>query len=251
MGRLVLHIGMHKTGSSSIQRFFSRNRHLLRMLGVSYPDAFAPDGKRLSKHNNLFEAMSHEKDMGEPHPVYGPSETMIVELADEVRRSKVTLISAEGLSGEFDIFAERFSVLRDRVPVTVIVYLRRQDDWIRSFHAQMVRMGEMRSLPEFLEDPDVQRHLDYADLLGRWETALGRDTLQVEIFPPRDNLLQSFLKAASLPRWLACLPYAKAHVNRSEFKSDAPLPDAFMNRFNEGNEWIRRTFRPDLTTLFY
>ena len=35
--RLVIHIGMHKTGSSSIQHYLSRNRRLLRLFGLLYP----------------------------------------------------------------------------------------------------------------------------------------------------------------------------------------------------------------------
>ena len=44
--RLVIHIGMHKTGSTTIQRFLSRNRLVLRLAGVLYPESCGADGRR-------------------------------------------------------------------------------------------------------------------------------------------------------------------------------------------------------------
>jgi len=37
--RLILHIGLHKTGSTSLQNACFKSRHLLREVGIEYPDA--------------------------------------------------------------------------------------------------------------------------------------------------------------------------------------------------------------------
>jgi len=58
--RLVLHIGMHKTGTTSLQWFFVLNRLLLHLWGIDYPRAYGADGRRLAAHNDLFHAISRE-----------------------------------------------------------------------------------------------------------------------------------------------------------------------------------------------
>ena len=110
--RLILHIGMHKTGSSSIQHFLSRNRLALAAAGVLYPRSVGPDGRRQPKHNAIFSAISHEIDHGAPHPVLGPSSEVIDAMARRiaVSRAKTAILSAEGFSGENPAFARCYIV---------------------------------------------------------------------------------------------------------------------------------------------
>lgn len=279
--RLVLHIGMHKTGSTSLQRFFVRNRVLLRMLGITYPQAKDANGRRLPKHNDLFQAISHEKDKGTAHPVLGPSSRLIENLARTVERNGTTVISAEGLSGEDPAFAKAFAPVRGRLPVKVVVFLRRQDDWVSSFYKQMVRSREVREsrgFESFLSGKSTREHLDYLQLLNWWADALGEESIRVEIYKPCTRPLPVFLRAAELPGWLDSLPFSRATENRghcsgyiervraaNEAKADRPAPDpadtnqpyftdearsAFMASYEEANEAIRARFRPDLKQLF-
>ncbi len=279
--RLVLHIGMHKTGSTSVQRFFARNRPLLRLLGITYPEARDASGKRLPKHNHLFHAISHEKDKGAPHPVLGSSAALIEKLAETVEGNGTTVISAEGLSGEDPAFANAFAPLRGRFPVRVVVFLRRQDDWAQSFYKQMVHSREVREarpFDAFLAGKSTRDHLDYAQLLDWWAAALGEDAIRVEIYKPCTPLLPVFLKAAGLPAWLAWLPFSRAKENQSpcsgyierqraanEAKIPRPASDPsdtndpyfteesrkrFMEPYDSANESIRARFRPDLKRLF-
>ncbi len=217
MGRLVLHIGMHKTGTSSIQRFFSRNRRLLGLLGISYPVVRGPNGRWLSKQTDLFEAISHEKDFGSPHPFFGGSAGVVARLNTRIADTDVTVISAEGLSGEFPDFAIKCKALQAS-SVRVVVSLRPQADWVQSFYRQMVLsrdVAERRVFPAFLDDPDTRAHLDYEALLDRWAEAFGADNLRVLQYPPKQALLSGFLQAADLDTRLRWLPYGRAHANRS------------------------------------
>lgn len=280
--RLVLHIGMHKTGSTSLQRFFVRNRPLLRLLGIHYPEARDASGRRLPKHNDFFHAISHEKDKGGPHPALGPSAAMVGKLASRVEAgSGVTVISAEGLSGEDPAFAKAFSALRGRFDTRVVVFLRRQDDWAQSFYKQMVQSREVREarpFSEFLAGKSTRDHLDYLQLLDWWADALGEQSVRVEIYKPCTHVLPVFLRAADLPAKLGWLPFSRATENRSpasgyierlraanEAKKEKPLPDpadgnvpfftedarrAFLATYHAANETIRKRFRPDLPGLF-
>lgn len=280
--RLVLHIGMHKTGSTSLQRFFVRNRILLRALGIHYPKATGADGRRLPKHNDIFLAVSHEMDHdGAPHPTLGPSAARIREVAQHLHPGRVTLLSAEGFSGHKPGFAKAFAPLAEVADVRVVCFLRRQDDWIKSFYKQMVisrEVRETRTFDEFFALPRTRRHLDYAKILRRWANAFGSENIRVLIYPPRQSILIDFLTAAELPLMLRHLPYSDSRQNISLPSSyierirlaniarqPRPSPDpsdtneamisedsrrALLESCSMGNEWIRSTFRPDLPTLF-
>jgi hypothetical protein len=280
--RLVLHIGMHKTGSTSLQRFFVRNRILLRALGIHYPKATGADGRRLPKHNDIFLAVSHEMaHKGAPHPTLGPSAARIREVERHLHPGRVTLLSAEGLSGQKPGFAKALAPLAEAADVRVVCFLRRQDDWIKSFYKQMVlsrEVRETRTFDEFLALPRTHRHLDYAKILRWWANAFGSENIRVLIYPPRQSILIDFLTAAELPLMLRHFPYSDCKQNISLPSSyiervrlanltnqPLPLPDdsdnnktimseaslrALLESCSMGNEWIRSTFRPDLPTLF-
>lgn len=219
--RLIIHIGMHKTGSSSIQRFLSRNRIALRAFGVLYPPSRGADGRRQSKHNALFTAISHEADTGRPHPQLGPSADIVRALGDRIAASGAgaAVLSAEGLSGERPDFAQALAPLADRFEARIVVFLRRPDLWVESFYRQMVMSEEVREarpLSAFLEAPETLAHLDYERILGWWADRFGAAALRVGRFAPeRDRRPPTtlFLKAAGLSPAFGLLPWGRAHVN--------------------------------------
>lgn len=278
---LLLHIGMHKTGSTSLQRFFVRNRAILKVMGIDYPKAYNANGKLLPKHNDLFQAISHEKDFGTAHPVLGASSARVDQLARRIEANRITVLSAEGFSGESPAFAEAFAPLRGRFEIKVICFLRRQDDWAQSFYKQMVQSREVRearTFEAFLDGESTRKHLDYLQLLNWWAGALGEQAIRVEIYRPGIQVLPTFLRACGLPKSLAWLPFSRGIQNRSlaagfieriraanAVGSPQPLPadsdedfpyfteDArrnFMAAFVADNEEIRARFRPDLKQLF-
>lgn len=219
--RLILHIGMHKTGSSAIQRFLSLNRYPLRLFGVYYPRSFGADGRRQPKHNALFTAISHEADKGAPHPVLGPSAALVADVAARIERApcRVAILSAEGFSGERPVFARALAPLAARFDVRVIVFLRRPDLWVESFYRQMVmsrEVRETRSFAAFVAAPETRLHLDYGLLLGWWRERFG--DVRVLPFAPEAGApppAPAFIAAADLPWGVRTLPFARGVVNPS------------------------------------
>jgi hypothetical protein len=279
--RLLLHIGMHKTGSTSLQRFFARNRTVLGFMGIHYPKAYDAGGKLLPKHNDIFQAISHEKDFGASHPDLGSSAARIERLARQMESHRITILSAEGFSGESPAFSEAFAPLRDRFDIRVICFLRRQDDWVQSFYKQMVgsrAVREPRSFGDFLAAESTRSHLDYPQLLDWWAAAVGEQAIRVEIYNPTTRVLPTFLNACGLPKSLAWLPFSRGNHNpglpsgyieriRAANAEGSPRPSpadsdedspyftaeqsaVFMEKYEADNERIRARFRPDLTRLF-
>lgn len=218
--RLILHIGMHKTGSSSIQRFFSRNRTVLRRLGIVYPDCYGTDGRRQPKHNTLFTAISHEADFGAPHPELGPSAGLIDALGDQIEAApgRCAVVSAEGFSGERPVFAAALAPWAERFDVDVIMFVRRQDLWVESFYKQMVMSREVRltdTFTDFLNRPETQAHMDYAAIASWWGERF-KGSVRIAPFEPaidRSPPLNLFLTTADLSPWLRALPFARAREN--------------------------------------
>ena len=218
--RLILHIGMHKTGTSSVQRYFSRNRAILRRMGVSYPLSIGAAGERQPKHAAIFDAISHEADHGAPHPVLGPSVAQIEDAAAmiEAGPERLGVLSAEGLSGERPVFADALAPLAARFDTTVVIFVRRQDHWVESFYRQMVlsrQVREARGFHDFVADAATQDHMNYARIVDWWRG--GFDDVRVVGFHASGPLrpLARLLRIAGLGRPFHWLPFAHAHENPS------------------------------------
>ena len=217
-----MHIGMHKTGSTSIQHFFSRSRRILPLFGLLYPPSFGADGRSQPKHNAIFSAVSHEADFGAPHPVLGPSASLIERTAERFRRSRAhtCVLSAEGFSGEKPDFARALASLGDEFDVTVIVFLRRPDIWLEKFHRQMIisrEVRETRGIEEFAALPATALHIDYFAILDWWANAFGSDAIRM--LPYREDspvgVVPQFLAEMSAPAPLKRVAGLQRRRNRS------------------------------------
>jgi SAM-dependent methyltransferase len=169
--KVFLHIGTHKTGTTALQTVFDENRELLKQHGVLYPSASPPPAEGLS-HQGLASGLA------DPDQGASQWDPLLREL--DLAEQDIAVISAEG-----------FSVLRnDAVPlvrsyladhdVTVVVYLRRQDEFLNGLYTTPVLYyRETRDLPQWREEERPDLHLDYRPLLRRWEGLFGRDSLIV------------------------------------------------------------------------
>ncbi|MEM8788554.1 MAG: hypothetical protein AAGE76_09855 [Pseudomonadota bacterium] len=258
MARVILHIGMEKTGSSALQRFFARNRVMLRMAGLRYPRM---EGAPAESHCDLVDAIAAD----------GTGAELVETYAAAVEDAATTLISAEGLSAPDPGFAQAFGPWAERFDVTVVVFLRRQDEWALSAYRQAVidpGVAEARGFADWLDDPVTRARLDYATMLEGWNAVFGADRIRVLRYPHEIPVVPAFLRAAGLPDRLRLLPERNLRVNESV--GDAallealernggtgevpqmpqPARDALLGELEPGNRWIAQTFRPDLGSLF-
>ncbi|WP_204115931.1 hypothetical protein [Shimia biformata] len=171
--QLVLHIGSHKTGTTSIQR--ACRQHLPR--GVHYLDIRRPETRilqwrgRLDRFRVTLDLAAAEQVL-RPQPEGGlhvTSNELLFWLDDPAA---------------LDALA---AMLRDRFDaVTVLCYLRRQDR-LALAHRKQVIAGTLATrfygidvtpLPRYR--PHLQSYFDYAAKLGDlWAAAFGKDNVQV------------------------------------------------------------------------
>jgi hypothetical protein len=156
--QLVIHAGIHRTGTTSLQRCLARNRAALAAAGVGYPG----EG---GNHQPLAWAL-HRGQAG------AEAVLALVEAAEAPR----LVLSGEDFAIHRDL--GWLEAVAARVDTRVVFYLRRQDHWLMSWYNQHVKWPfnreKSRMDPQaFLAAIDDFYWIDYARLLGRWSEVLG------------------------------------------------------------------------------
>jgi len=185
MRRLSLHIGAHKTGTTSLQVSLQHNEALLRSRGLSL--AYVAPAPQVHRHLGY---LNPERIFPEGFCVHDPQafgEFLARQPTDHVFASsenfsfifqqRVLDDLALALQGKFD-------------QIEILVYLRRQDRHAVSHHqegAKPHRRPEealwghgLNALPD--PSPMQRLYLDYDARLRLWENAFGQQALRVRVF---------------------------------------------------------------------
>ena len=202
--RLVLHLGMHKTGSTALQKRMMTNRDALLQHGVLFPqsglmadfEATRKDG--FPGHLGLLQAHRDDADAPwqdlrreiartNPAIVVISCENMLMPFAED----RATSIPA--LMAKFNGFAR----------IDAVAFARRPDHWAERLYRELATNGSRmtaRDLPEFLVD-FAGLLTDFPALLGPFEQATGSPvTLIDHDTSARQNAhWQNFVAAADLP----------------------------------------------------
>jgi hypothetical protein len=207
---LVLHIGMGKTGTSSIQNFLHRNRARLADAGVLYPRT---PGR--ARHVRLSLSVQPEERLGglpawrrlganDPKAF---RQTFRHRLSREIHKAGLArvLFSDEGLYGLPDEALRNLSRFVGGIAdgLRVVVYLRRQEDHLVSHYQQVVKVGETRRLTERIQQADYSKIHDYHARLRSWQRLMEPDAFIVRRFEPDEfvegSIYQDFFEAAAIP----------------------------------------------------
>lgn len=197
----ILHIGIGKTGTTTIQHALKAARPTLPELGFCYPR---------TPGTQLHTALCAYAEAAEPPPPWRrrrlppPEPDFEQRLGEEIAAlpaSVHTLVFSSEALATLHSAAQlaRLRALLDPscASYRVLVYLRRQDEWAVSNHTQLARIGKDR--PVFHGEPR-----DFAPLLDRWAAAFGRDAVAPRIFSRSDlaegDVLADFCAACGLPR---------------------------------------------------
>jgi hypothetical protein len=204
--RFVLHAGMTKTGSTTLQVFLTENAALLARHGVAYPC-----GERWPvawQHSWLGKALREES----------PDAAALI---DACRGHEVGVISGETL---INLKPRRLERLRELMAsaggeqVRVIVYVRNIADRLLSRLAQKAKTGT-----GYRESLNAWAAQDGSDVrLENLERAFGADALDVRLMDAADDLVDDFIAAAGLPR----LDYVRP--DRKNVSAD-PLTSQLVN----------------------
>jgi hypothetical protein len=159
--QLILHIGRHKSGTSSIQQYLAENREGLEAQGILFP--FTGARNRIG-HHQLADQLNPKVTDG------AELETMLSDLRAEIRPGHETVVlTSEAMQGITE--TDRLARLQEALPAektVVICYFREHVDYAQSAYRQM-----LQAQPRFMTFPDyIKRFRDSSDFIARWR-AIG------------------------------------------------------------------------------
>ena len=188
MSELILHIGLSKTGTTSLQKFLFDNRHALKAHGVDFP-IFSNQPWRgpIANGNYIFNHCLSLAKGEAPYSNVHDASTNAQLLDESLSGATRTLLSEELIpSGPAVLLDGGYSpdcywhLLADELckgglaDLTIIAYLRRQDDWIASRWKQSARSGLVNlPLERYWRKPSIRLSMDYSGVLAGVENAFG------------------------------------------------------------------------------
>lgn len=188
MPEYYLHIGSPKTGSTALQEFLETNRDALDRQGVVYPRSTL---RGHGHHDLAFHIHGAYPEWATPRDT--PLDTIAQELRNELGQTSSRPNCKVVLSSEnFYLLCDAkktSSFLRELgIPyesLTVICYVRRQDDMHASWYNQRVKaQGYSGSLEDSVAD--TMDLWDYTTRLDRWAAEFGGTRLVVRPYQERD-----------------------------------------------------------------
>ncbi|MBI9081305.1 MAG: hypothetical protein JEY79_16385 [Pseudodesulfovibrio sp.] len=190
--RLILHIGLPKTGTTALQSFFALNSNALVSQGIKY----------VSNSHLAVNLWREGEDIKRSLSVW-----------EDVR--KITkagkydaLVSNENLDSYLFEHPERIDDIRHSfsdADVKLVIYLRRQDIHLESYYLQTIR-GNAITTPfglDFIDNMLHQNYHNYEKKLRFFEKHFGADNIIVRLYDWKTfhsgNIFHDFLHAINVP----------------------------------------------------
>lgn len=199
---LYLHVGTHKTGSTSIQHWLKENSEKLKSEGYYYPMEGSYFYPPEASPSLLAHAILDNKPAYIGRTIIDYN-SCVSDIKRDIRSSKCSdvIISSEHFSIAmthdavkkiYDLFTDLFD------KITVIIYLRRQDTRIESSWSQAVKSSLSNlSFNDFYNQNLSNPKWDYFKLLKPWIDIFGEKSVNIRPFEKSQfinkNLLHDFL----------------------------------------------------------
>ena len=224
VGRIVLHVGAPKTGSTYLQRRLRMDPAGLRAQGIYVP--VLPAVAKMAGNAKLLATVLSDAPSLSFRRAFPDIDTSAIDpqrVVDDLLRDwrperEAVVLSAENFRPGHAAVVAR--LLPPKVDVGVVLFIRRQDSWIESYHNQMVKTGENHEdLSRFLDvvfDSKSDR-LCYPDWsLNReaWREAFGACAI-VFYDEAQSDIFGAFFHAASLT-----LPEGVPDIDRQQVSLD-------------------------------
>jgi len=242
---LYLHIGTHKTGTTSIQTYFWDNRSAFREHGIDYPEV-GLSGNTHADFVNCQKFPRRDAAIKTLIPSfnwdYSPYQLGQTSTRDElfdqlklyVERSACSkfVMSSECFYEwtEPEKFADGFSAIFDEI--YIVVYLRPQIEWIMSTYNQLIKddyfryAGSVRELPQF-------ELLAYFKILRQWESAFGKGSVIARpyVSAPNFNVILDFLSVVGAE------PVSDDQVDLESVFENRSIPLKYIDMLKEFNSY--------------
>ena len=208
MHEIVLHIGTEKTGTTTIQEFFSANREILEANNILYP-------KSMGNKNHIKLAMCaalpnrgiHRKINNDPVLLSSFKAVTLSDWHKELKATKADKIvfSSEHLHSQIRSL-EELKCLKNLLPVSdfrIIMYIRRQDKAAVSLASTAIKAGYSKEnfFPKIHNK--TPHRFDYLSSYKLWAEVFGEKSISIRIFDPSElkngDLLEDICSIIDIP----------------------------------------------------
>ena len=219
MGELILHIGTPKTGTTSLQKFLFENRETLASKGVDYVQ-FTPQQKEvyaLWRNGCFLSRYCRALVSGEPiSNQVSDFEENYQRLMDALKNGRVLLsdenyfaFSTMAYGGQTDpgkYWRTLAHIIKELgvKSITLIIYLRRQDEYVVSQWKEAVKNGfSKKSIEDYINQPHVKRKLDYASILDAIKDSFNYEVKVIvrsynQVASSSDNIYHDFCESLGI-----------------------------------------------------
>lgn len=194
MTKLFLHIGQPKTATTTVQSFLAVNREAMIPHGWLYPNS----ARQYAAHHLL--GNFFRSDPLHWIKVVDPAQTrdaLLQEIAETGGENVILSTESLYFAQDLEACARYFEGFDTRI----VVFLRRQDEWLDSAYQENLKNGEV--------DVSAQRYMeihapamDYAANVGRWADVFGQDRVIVHPFErgtTKQDIETTFLHLVGAP----------------------------------------------------
>lgn len=214
MRKLILHVGVHRTGTTSTQEFMRQNFPVLLNKGVLYPFG-------VKRHDRMVQRLIS----GEV-----PADVLARDLerraASHPQSVDTVVLSDEDMSliRDFGVFA----ALKDTFDVKILVSLRRQDLWLESWYLQNVKWQWNPALAHLTFEEFFARRaeffwIDYAARFAHFEEVFGAGCVLAGVFEKGDmpdGPIQAFLRLIGIEDLSGFSPFIHSNSSLSPLMSE-------------------------------
>jgi len=215
--RVILHVGMLKTGTTSLQIFLCDNNEALAAQRITY---FIPKHQKYNSFSNAgflcWSSLYTARGTAPQDLIYEKDEALFSEFAKEY---DTLILSEEFISemgaevpGYWEVLKSNLlRLLGNDIIVDVVIFLRRQDDWVFSRWKQQVLNSFFHentvptSIPDFMEFLTTARAkglMDYDIALERIAEVFGREHVIICVHDRKDgssnDVVNAFLNATNI-----------------------------------------------------
>lgn len=209
MAVIYLHIGMPKTGTTAVQNFLWLNRAVLEKHGICYPD-FPVHYQGIPYPRNahfLISEYGEENENGVlrqlPDPV--EYEPILDRLKEYGKRFERIFLTDESIWRHWANSPNLWEKLRDdlakrELGLRVIVYLRRQDNFILSIYRQKVKASfTSKEFHDYMPTLKAKYPVDFLSYMDLLSDCVGKEKLIIRVYEKEQfrgeeqNLFSDFL----------------------------------------------------------
>lgn len=174
--KIFLHIGTHRTGSTSIQRFLASARDILARNGVLYPQTGRPDTDWSNQYGHHRLAYAAKTSDSFNHGLW---QSLVREI-ENFRGNKV-IISSEEFEQCNKKECKKIAQILSGHTIRIILYLRPPLELLRSKYRNRQKMGTCTvSFHEFAQR--IAPQCNYLRLLTRWQECGESVSADIRLF---------------------------------------------------------------------